>query len=81
MNFFSYLRVEFNRIFHSKIVYLIMILTMLCPMAGYKLYNNGIDGTLSGKFIGNPSIAGAVGGGILFAILTLLEFDRYINMK
>ncbi|AUN07271.1 hypothetical protein EXN00_10345 [Clostridium botulinum] len=76
MNFFSYLRVEFNRIFHSKIVYLIMILTMLCPMAGYKLYNNGIDGTLSGKFIGNPSIAGAVGGGILFAILTLLEFDR-----
>ncbi|WP_061324243.1 M1 family aminopeptidase [Clostridium botulinum] len=53
-----------------------MILTMLCPMAGYKLYNNGIDGTLSGKFIGNPSIAGAVGGGILFAILTLLEFSR-----
>ncbi|AUN03652.1 hypothetical protein CF074_07900 [Clostridium botulinum] len=76
MNFFSYLRVELNRIFHSKIVYLIMILTMLCPMAGYKLYNNGIDGTLSGKFIGNPSIAGAVGGGILFAILTLLEFSR-----
>lgn len=76
MNFFSYLRVELNRIFHSKIVYLIMVLTMLCLMAGYKLYNNGIDGTLSGKFIGNPSIAGAVGGGILFAILTLLEFNR-----
>ncbi|HIG0361535.1 TPA: M1 family aminopeptidase [Clostridium sporogenes] len=54
-----------------------MILTMICPMAGYKLYNNGmLDGTLSGKFIGNPSIAGAVGGGILFAILTLLEFNR-----
>ncbi|MCC5437648.1 M1 family aminopeptidase [Clostridium botulinum] len=54
-----------------------MILTMLCPMAGYKLYNNGmLDGTLSGKFIGNSSIAGAVGGGILFAILTLLEFNR-----
>lgn len=77
MNFFSYLRVELNRIFHSKIVYLIMILTMICPMAGYKLYNNGmLEGTLSGKFIGNPSIAGAVGGGILFAILTLLEFNR-----
>lgn len=77
MNFFSYLRVELNRIFHSKIVYSIMMLTMLCPMVGYKLYNNGmLDGTLSGKFIGNPSIAGAVGGGILFAILTLLEFNR-----
>ncbi|ACQ52246.1 hypothetical protein AGE29_02440 [Clostridium botulinum] len=77
MNFFSYLRVELNRIFHSKIVYLIMILTMLCPMAGYKLYNGGmLDETLCGQFIGRPSIAGAVGGGILFAILTLLEFDR-----
>ena len=32
--------------------------------------------TLSGHFIGNPSMAGALGGGILFAILTLLEFDR-----
>ncbi len=71
MNFFSYLRVELNRIFHSKIVYLIMILTMLCPMTGYKLYNDGMfNETLCGKFIGNPSIAGAVGGGILFAILT-----------
>lgn len=77
MNFFSYLRVELNRIFHSKIVYLIMILTMLCPMAGYKLYNGGmLNETLCGQFIGRPSIAGAVGGGILFAILTLLEFDR-----
>ncbi|AUM91746.1 M1 family metallopeptidase [Clostridium botulinum] len=77
MNFFSYLRVELNRIFHSKIVYLIMILTMLCPMTGYKLYNDGmLNETLCGKFIGNPSIAGAVGGGILFAILTLLEFSR-----
>ncbi|MCJ8173380.1 M1 family aminopeptidase [Clostridium botulinum] len=54
-----------------------MILTMICPMAGYKLYNGGmLNETLCGQFIGNPSIAGAVGGGILFAILTLLEFDR-----
>lgn len=77
MKFFSYLRVELNRIFHSKIVYLIMILTMVCPMAGYMLYNNGmLDETLSGQFIGDPSIAGALGGGILFAMLILLEFDQ-----
>ncbi|NSA17100.1 hypothetical protein FHU25_001060 [Clostridium saccharobutylicum] len=68
---------ELNRIFHSKIVYLIMILTMISQMTGYKLYNNGmLDETLSGHFIGNPASAGALGGGILFAILTLLEFDR-----
>ncbi|WP_243108651.1 M1 family aminopeptidase [Clostridium rectalis] len=54
-----------------------MILTMLSPMAGYKFYNEGmLNETLCGQFIGNPTIAGAVGGGILFAILTLLEFHR-----
>lgn len=82
MKIFSYLRVELNRIFHSKIVYLIMMLTMLCPIAGYKLYNNGgLDRTLSGHFIGNPSVAGALGGGILFAMLTLLEFNEVHKYK
>ncbi len=82
MKFFSYLRVELNRIFHSKIVYLIMMLTMLCPMAGYKLYNDGmLDETVSGHFIGNPSIAGALGEGILFAILTLMQFNRVHKYK
>ncbi|BCZ49168.1 membrane protein [Clostridium gelidum] len=76
MKFISYLRVELNRIFHSKIVYLIMILTMFCPMAGYKLYKTTITSTISGDLIANPAMAGAIGGGILFAMLTLLEFDR-----
>ncbi|WP_252246843.1 M1 family aminopeptidase [Clostridium sp. ZBS4] len=76
MKFFSYLRVELNRIFHSKFVYLIMVLTMICPMAGYKLQMTLSFGTSSSDLIGNPSMAGALGGGVLFAILTLLEFDR-----
>lgn len=76
MKFFSYLRVELNRIFHSKIVYMIMVLTMLCPMAGYKMYKTTTVPTLAGSLIANPTVAGALGGGILFALLTLLEFDR-----
>lgn len=76
MNFFSYLRVELNRIFHSKIVYLIMLLTIICPMAGYKIYKAAQVQTISSDFIANPSIAGAMGGGLLFALLTLLEFNR-----
>lgn len=67
---------ELNRIFHSKFVYLIMVLTMICPMAGYKLQMTLSFGTSSSDLIGNPSMAGALGGGVLFAILTLLEFDR-----
>ncbi|SFB02238.1 M1 family aminopeptidase [Clostridium frigidicarnis] len=76
MNFFSYLRVELNRIFHSKTVYLIMILTMLCPMAGYKLYKITKFSTLCGDLIADPTMAGALIGGVLFALLTLIEFDR-----
>lgn len=76
MKFISYLRVELNRMFRSKNVYLIMILTMLCPMAGYKLYKTTYMPTLSGDLIANPAMAGAIGGGILFALLTLLEFNR-----
>lgn len=65
MKFLSYLRVELKRIFHSKIVYLVMILTIFSPMAGYKLYNDGmLDETITGHFIGNPTVAGALIGGI-----------------
>ncbi|WP_026886941.1 membrane protein [Clostridium beijerinckii] len=76
MKFISYLRVELSRIFHSKIVYLIMVLTMICPLAGYNLYKPVYVSTLSGDLIANPVMAGAIGGGILFALLTLLEFNR-----
>ncbi len=84
MNLFSYYRVEVNRIFHSKIVYLISLLTILCPLVGYKvtpdilykLNQNMLAETVSGNLIVNPCIAGALGGAVLFGLLTLLEFDR-----
>lgn len=76
MSFFFYLRVELKRIFNLKSVYLVMILTMLCPMAGYKIYKTAMLQTKSGDLIANPTMAGAIGGGILFALLTLVEFDR-----
>lgn len=81
MKFISYLSVELSRIFHSKIVYLIMVLIMICPLAGYKLYKPADASTLSGDLIANPVMAGAIGGGILFAMLTLLEFDRVKNIR
>ncbi|OOM81456.1 hypothetical protein [Clostridium sp. BL-8] len=81
MKFISYLRVELSRIFHSKIVCLTMVLTIICPLAGYKLYKPADASTLSGDLIANPVMAGAIGGGILFAMLTLLEFDRVKKYK
>ncbi|GAA0076375.1 M1 family aminopeptidase [Clostridium sp. CTA-5] len=76
MGFCLYLKVELNRIFHSKTVKLIILLTMICPMSGYKIYKTTEFSTLSGDLIGNPCVAGALEGGILFAFLTLLEFNR-----
>lgn len=84
MNFFSYLRVEINRIFHSKTTQIIMILSIMAPLLGYKLNGNIVykinpnmfGYTTSYKLIVYPCFAGTIIGGILYALLTLLEFDR-----
>ena len=78
MNFLSYLRVELSRIFLSRMTWMVMLLTLLAPLVGYGLYqpSTQLAVTRSGEFIGNPTLAGAVGGVILFALLTLFELDR-----
>ena len=55
-----------------------MLLTLLVPLLGFWLYKpaNQIGVTLTGDFIGNPTLAGALGGVILFVLLTLFELDR-----
>ena len=78
MNFLSYLRVELSRIFLSRMTWMVMLLTLAVPLVGYGLYqpSTQLAVTRSGEFIGNPTLAGAVGGVILFALLTLFELDR-----
>ena len=78
MNFLSYLRVELRRAFLSPKTWLVSILTLLTPLIGYGLYQPAtqLAVTRSGEFIGNPTLAGAIGGVILFALLTLFELDR-----
>lgn len=80
MNFFSYMRVELNRIFHSRRVYIISLLTMISPMVGYNLnetmFKTIYAQTISSDLIAKPCITGVLTGGVLFALLTLIEFDR-----
>lgn len=80
MNFFSYMRVELNRIFHSRRVYLIILLTMISPIVGFNLNENMFQTiyaqTISSDLIAKPCITTALTGGGLFALLTLIEFDR-----
>ena len=78
MNFFSYLRVEIRRIFLSRNTRLVMALTLLTPLVGLGLYKPAtqLAVTRSGEWIGNPTLAGAIGGVILFTLLTLFELDK-----
>ena len=78
MNFLSYMRVELRRAFLSPKTWLVSILTLLAPLIGYGLYQPAtqLAVTRSGEFMGNPTLAGAIGGVILFALLTLFELDR-----
>ena len=76
MNFFGCLKVELNRLLHSPAAWLVMALTACCPLAGYRFYQPVAMVTRSAQYIGNPVMAGTLGGGLLFALLTLLELDR-----
>lgn len=73
MNFFSYLRVELNRIFHLRTVYMIILLTTISPIVGY---NIRFAQNTSGDLIVKPCIIGALISGGLFGLLTLIEFAR-----
>ena len=75
MNFFSYLRVETGRLLRARRTWLIILLTALCPLAGFSLYRK-VGGTTASIVLGNPILAGGLGGAVLFAVFTLLELDR-----
>jgi len=80
MKLFSYLRVELNRIFHLRTVYMIILLTMISPILGYNLkgtmFKTMLAQSTSGDLIVKPCIIGALVSGVLFALLTLVEFAR-----
>ena len=78
MGFLSYLRVEIRRAFLLPNTWLVMLLTLCAPLIGLVFYKPAtqLAVTSSGTFIGNPTLAGAVVGALLFALLTLYELDR-----
>ncbi|MBU5312095.1 hypothetical protein KQI38_08650 [Tissierella carlieri] len=76
MNFLSYFRVEVNRIFRSKITWFIIALSVLVPLGGYNLSGPVPPLTTASRFIANPVLIGALGGAILFALLTLFELNK-----
>ena len=67
---------EFGRLLHDRLAWCVLLLTALAPAAGLWLYQPATASTMLSLYLANPAIAGGVGGGILFGLLTVWELDR-----
>ncbi|MCL2044478.1 MAG: hypothetical protein FWG89_10105 [Treponema sp.] len=76
MSFLQLIRVEISRIFRARLTWLFVILTAVCPLFGFTIFKMNDVETAGTQLIINPLLTGAIGSAILFALFTLLEFDR-----
>ena len=67
---------ELRRLFHRRLTWLIVGLTVLSPAVGLILYKPATASTMLSMYLANPAIAGGVVGGILFGLLSVFESDR-----
>lgn len=76
MKVLSLYRVELRNLALSKMIWAVAVLCMLAPLLGYSLYIVSSQSVMSGRYIANPVLAGTAVGGILWALVTILESDR-----
>lgn len=67
---------EVSRLLQSRLTWLILLLTVISPVAGLTLYKSATAETMLSMYLANPAIAGGVVSGILFGLLTIYEMDR-----
>lgn len=67
---------EVSRLLQSRLTWLILLLTVISPVAGLTLYKSATAETMLSMYLANPAIAGGVVSGILFGLLTVYELDR-----
>ena len=67
---------ELGRLLRSRLTWIVILLTAVSPAAGLILYQPAYSDTMLSLYLANPALAGGVGGGILFALLTIFELDR-----
>ncbi len=81
MNFLYFLRLEIKRCFLSPATWVVAMLTICAPLAGYWFYKAVVFASRAGTYIANPVMAGSIGGVILFSLLTLYELSRIQENK
>ena len=67
---------ELGRLFQSRLTWLVILLTVLSPLAGLVLYKPTAADTMLSMYLADPALAGGVVGSILFGLLTVYELDR-----
>ena len=67
---------ELGRLLQSRLTWLVLLLTVISPVAGLTLYKPATAETMLSMYLANPAIAGGVVSGILFGLLTVYELDR-----
>ena len=75
MKFHSLFRVELGRLFRSRLTWAALCITIAAPALGLTLYSP-LSGSLNCTYLANPALAGALGGALIFALLTVMELDR-----
>ena len=82
MKLFSLYRVELRRLALSKFVWLIAALSLCTPLFGFSIFIQTYSySTMTTQYIANPVLAGTVIGAVLWALLALLESDRFYRAK
>ena len=81
MKGWSLFRVEVARLFRDRLTWLALAVSVLSPAAGLWLYRplfsssaaTSYATSLTGAYLGNPALAGAIGSAVAFALLTAWE--------
>ena len=72
---------EVRRMFKEHPAQLIMLLSVLSPLAGLTLYKLASAETMLSMYLANPALTGGVVSGILFGLLTVYELDRTVRNR
>lgn len=70
------LSLELGRVLRSRLTWLVAAITVFSPLAGLTFYKPAAGETMLTIHLLNPALAGGLVGGILFALLTIYEWDR-----
>lgn len=73
------LSLETGRLLRDRLTWLIMLLSILSPLAGLTIYKPASADTMLSMYLANPAIAGGVVSGVLFGVLTVYELDRTVR--